>query len=116
MKCIKDSVLMEYIAGKLDAGRAEQVQKHFAECAKCSERLRDASSLWETLGRWDVDTTAHNIADKVIAAAEKPVSIKKELENRITASRAFWTDTIRSPYPSNSPPLSGGLRGWANRM
>lgn len=95
MKCIKDSVLMEYIAGKLDADRAEQVQKHLAECAKCSERLRDSSSLWETLGRWDVDTEPHNVADKVIAAAEKTVLKREASKRRVITERTFWLNALR---------------------
>ncbi|MEJ2650052.1 MAG: hypothetical protein P8016_16780, partial [Sedimentisphaerales bacterium] len=60
-----------------------------------SERLREVSILWETLGRWNVDTTAHNIADKVIASAKKPVFVPKESKNRVTGNSVFWLNTLR---------------------
>lgn len=95
MDCIKDSVLTEYISGKLDAGTREQVQKHLTECSKCSERFRDVSRLWETLGRWDVDTTAHSITDRVVASAEKSVFVPKKSKGSIITSKVFWSDVLR---------------------
>jgi predicted anti-sigma-YlaC factor YlaD len=93
MKCINDIELMEFISDKLDAERKVEVQKHLAICAKCSERVQEAARLWDTLGRWKVDTSAHNIADRVIESVGKSVSVRKH--PRLLIKRDFLIDALR---------------------
>ena len=95
MKCISDIELMEFIADKLTPAQKEQVQKHLASCDKCTKRFQDASRLWNTLGRWKVDTTAHNIADRVVASIEKSVSDDKQSKKPYIVKRVFWVDVLR---------------------
>ncbi len=95
MKCINDIELMEFIADKLAPAQKEQVQKHLASCEKCTKRFQDASRLWKTLGYWKVDTTEHNIADRVAASVRKSVSNEKQLKSPYIIKRVFWADVLR---------------------
>ena len=93
MKCLNDIEIMEFISDKLDAERKAQVQEHISACTKCSERVQESSMLWDTLGKWEVDTTSHNIADKVIASAEESVQIRKH--PRLFNKHDFLVDVLR---------------------
>ena len=77
MKCLNDIEIMEFISGKLDAERKAQVQKHLTSCSECSQRVQESSTLWDTLGQWEVDAASHDIADKVIAKIEETESTRK---------------------------------------
>ncbi len=94
MKCVNDIEMMEYISGRLTPDKREQVKKHLAECSKCSELFQESSRLWETLGKWNVDTSSHNIADRVMASVRKSVSIEKKTKIHII-KRGFWIDALR---------------------
>jgi len=74
MKHINDNELMEYVAGRLASPQKEQVAEHIASCPECSQRLRQAEILWNSLGQWTVDTSGHEIADKITALAEKDMA------------------------------------------
>ena len=95
MKCVNDIELMEYVANKMAPGKQEQVKKHLSECAKCSERFQESARLWETLGRWNVDTTSHNIADKVMESIKKAESARKEPKHLHIVKRRFWVEALR---------------------
>ena len=95
MKCMNDIQLMEFIADKLAPAQKEQVQKHLASCEKCTKRFQDTSRFWETLGHWKVDTTEHNIADRVATSVKKAVSDEKQLKSPYIIKRVFWADVLR---------------------
>ncbi len=61
---------MEYVAGNLTASRHEEVREHMATCRECSERWREAAKMWNALGQWNVDTTGHNVAERITALAK----------------------------------------------
>ena len=69
MKHINDIELTEYAAGNLTGTRDEQVRKHIAACAECSQRMREMDKLWDALGDWEVATVEHDVADRVVTLA-----------------------------------------------
>jgi anti-sigma factor RsiW len=71
MKHVNDVKMQEYIAGKLTAFEKQEVQKHLAACEECSERRQKAVELWDALGQWEVDTTGHSVADRIMSLAEQ---------------------------------------------
>lgn len=73
---------MEYVAGRLASPEKEQVAEHIAGCPECSERHRQAEMLWNSLGQWTVETSGHEIADKIVALAEKDLA--PAAENKTT--------------------------------
>ena len=71
MKHVNDIELIEYVAGNLTASRHEEVREHMATCLECSERWREAVKMWNALGQWSVDTTNHDVAERIKALAEE---------------------------------------------
>ncbi|MBN2591501.1 MAG: zf-HC2 domain-containing protein [Sedimentisphaerales bacterium] len=93
MKCLNDIEIMEFISDKLDAERKAEVQEHLASCSECSQRVQESSTLWDTLGQWEVDIASHNIADKVIAKIEKSESTRKH--PKFFARHEFLMDALK---------------------
>ena len=71
MKHVSDIEVIEYVAGRLTASRHEEVREHIAVCQECSGRWKETVETWNALGQWDVDTTDHDAATRIIALAEK---------------------------------------------
>ena len=93
MKCLNDIEIMEFISDKLDAEHKAEVQEHLAGCTDCSRRAKETSTLWDTLGHWEIDTSSHNIADKVIASIEKSESTQKH--TKFFAKHEFLMDALK---------------------
>jgi len=93
MKCLNDIEIMDFISGKLEPERRNEVQEHISSCTQCSERVQESSMLWDTLGQWDIDITDHNIADKVIASAQESVQIRKH--PKLLNKRDFLIDVLK---------------------
>ncbi|MBN1973053.1 MAG: hypothetical protein JW787_05405 [Sedimentisphaerales bacterium] len=93
MKCLNDIEIMEFISDKLDAERKVHVQEHLVACKQCSERVQESSMLWDTLGKWDVNTTAHNIADRVLASAQESLQVRKH--PKLFIKRDFLIDVLK---------------------
>ena len=79
MKHIDDIELIEYVAGNLTEPEAAAVQEHIAACDECSRRVQEAAKLSDTLGLWEVETSGHNVGDRVIALARQsqPESVQR---------------------------------------
>ena len=71
MRHIDDSEIYQYVSGGLPEAKAQQIRRHIAECEACQSRYQDAVALWDTLGRWQVDSSGHQIADRIEAIAAK---------------------------------------------
>ena len=78
MEHINDIDLLEYISQRLSDVKSRQFQGHMAECAECRQRWQDAVHVWETLGRWHVDSSGHEVADRIEALAAKDISDPQE--------------------------------------
>ena len=69
MEHISEIKLLDYVAGKLAGAETEQVRRHIAECSDCASRHQQTRQMWDTLGAWQVDSSAHQIADRIEALA-----------------------------------------------
>ena len=95
MEHIKEIELTEFVAGRLTASRSKGIVKHLAKCPECSKRHREAMKLWDTLGQWDVDTTGHDIADRIHASAKTLQSKHKQDKQLNIIKGDFWVDVLR---------------------
>jgi anti-sigma factor RsiW len=79
MKHVDDIELIEYVAGNLTESEAAAVHEHITACDKCSQRVQEAARLSDTLGLWEVETSGHNVGDRVIALAQQsqPESVQR---------------------------------------
>lgn len=78
MRHIDDSEIYQYVSGGLPEAKVQQIRRHVAECEACRSRYQDAVALWDTLGRWQVDSSGHQIADRIEALAAKTEPDQRE--------------------------------------
>jgi len=71
MKHISEIKLLDYLAGRLAADESEPVRRHIAECSDCASRHQQSRQTWNTLGKWQVDSSAHQIADRIEVLANE---------------------------------------------
>lgn len=95
MEHVNDSELLEFISGRLATSRSEELKKHIVVCPECSERCREAAKMWETLGRWDIDTVGHDIVDKVLASVKESQAGRKQDKQSHIVKGDFWKDVLR---------------------
>ena len=95
MEHIKDIELTEFIAGRLTASRSKEIEKHITGCLECSERRQEAEKLWNTLGKWDIDTTGHDIDSRVLAVAKNSQSGLRQNGQPNIIKSDFWVDVLR---------------------
>ena len=77
MEHISEIELIEYAAGRLDGPRNKEIAEHLQACHACSAHYRQAADTWGGLGWWQVDTSEHNVADRIIELAAKGEEISK---------------------------------------
>ncbi len=82
MRHIDDSEIYQYVSGELPEAKVRQIRRHVTECEDCQSRYRDAAALWDTLGSWQVDSSGHQIADRIEAIAAKAESDRRESQTR----------------------------------
>jgi anti-sigma factor RsiW len=82
MRHIDDSEIYQYISGGLPEAKVQQIRRHVAECEACQSRYQDAAALWDTLGFWQVDSSGHQIADRIEAIAAKTESDRRQSRTR----------------------------------
>ncbi|MBI2681541.1 MAG: zf-HC2 domain-containing protein [Candidatus Solibacter usitatus] len=46
------ALLLDYCAGRLEAGAARDVERHLAECARCTEFVAGQQALWNVMNSW----------------------------------------------------------------
>jgi hypothetical protein len=71
MEHLDDIELIEYVAGNLAEPRAAEVREHIAACQECSQRVREADKLWNTLGHWEVEPARHDVAGRMTTLAHE---------------------------------------------
>ena len=82
MRHIDDSEIYQYISGGLPEAKLRQIRRHMAECEACRSRYRDAVALWDTLGFWQIDSSGHQIADRIEVLAAKAESDRRKSRTR----------------------------------
>ncbi len=105
MSCPSQTELVRLVAGELTGEAQRDLQAHVAHCPSCEPYVRQLSTTWELLGRWEVDTTGHDVADRIMASA------RLEGEPRRTIR---WTAPWRWPVPVRAAAsilLAAGI-GW----
>jgi len=95
MKHIDEIELMEYIAGNLTASRDGEVKEHLAMCEECSDRRREATEMWKALGKWDVDTTDHDVAGRITVLAENAGREQRQSEKTHILRARFLPVVLR---------------------
>lgn len=65
MEHISENKLLDYVAGKLADSESESVRRHMAQCPDCESRHHQTLDTWNLLGTWQVDTSAHQVADRL---------------------------------------------------
>ena len=95
MKCVNDIELMEFISGMLADTHREIVQKHIEKCPECSLRFQEAVKLWEMLGRWNVETANHNIADRAVTSIKELAPDRGRGKRIPLIKTGFWRDVLR---------------------
>ena len=78
MEHINDIELLEYISGRLSEAKGQQIRRHMAECDACKNRCQDAVDVWALLGQWHVDSSGHEIANRIEALAAKNKTGQRE--------------------------------------
>lgn len=71
MEHISEIEIIEYVAGHLAEPRINVIREHIAQCLQCSQRIEQARKFSDTLGTWEVDTSGHDVAERVIALAKE---------------------------------------------
>ena len=87
MKHISEIEFLHYVGGKLAAQESEQVRRHIAECSDCASRHQQTRQMWHTLGKWQVDSSAHQIAGRVEALAAERQSQHRPVHKVFAAFR-----------------------------
>ncbi len=78
MRHISDSEIYQCLSGGLPEAKVQQIRRHVAACEVCQSRYRDAVALWDTLGRWQVDSSSHQVADRIEALAAETESDRRK--------------------------------------
>ena len=95
MEHLSEKELIEYAAGRLSESENECVEQHIASCPECSGRSRETANTWNTLGEWKIDTTGHDIAGRVVRAAEKLKNQQEQHSHSFILRAGFWPDMVR---------------------
>jgi anti-sigma factor RsiW len=77
MEHISEIILLDYVAGRLEASESEQVRQHIAVCSDCASRHENIAQTWDALGHWQIDSSAHQVADHIEALAAESQSRPK---------------------------------------
>ena len=77
--------LVAYSAQRLDAAEAAPLEKHLAECARCSEFVHGQQAVWQVLDTWEAE----------------PVSadFDRRLYRRIRQNLSWWDRVLQSMQP-----------------
>jgi anti-sigma factor RsiW len=90
MKCPMEAegsaeLLLEYTAGKLNAGDREQMAQHIASCPACGAFAGAQQTVWQALEDWE--------------PAEISLDFDRRLYARIEQDVPWWTRWMRSLNP-----------------
>jgi anti-sigma factor RsiW len=95
MEHIDDINLFEYVSGRLPDAEAEQLRQHMAGCPACQKRYQDVVDVWDSLGQWHVDSSGHQIADRIEALAAEDESGRRKSPARTNPFMRSFTAALR---------------------
>ena len=95
MRHINDSEIYQYVSGGLPEAKIQQISQHLAECRVCQSRYQEAVAFWDTLGSWQVDSSGHQIADRIEALAAKTESDQRQNRARTTPFMQSFASAFR---------------------
>jgi anti-sigma factor RsiW len=95
MEHISDIKLLDYVGGKLAAQESEQVRRHIAECSGCAGRHQQTRQMWGALGAWQVDSSAHQIADRIEVLAGESELQRRLARKALVPSRGSLLAALR---------------------
>ncbi|MHC4540187.1 MAG: anti-sigma factor family protein [Planctomycetota bacterium] len=99
MEHVSEIKLLDYVAGRLSTAETERIRRHIAACPDCASRHEDIARTWNTLGHWQVDSSA--------------VKRSRRYSSRSRAPR-LQRFASRQPLFSR-PPVATGWAGTAAR-
>ena len=78
MSCPSESDLVKMVSGELTGDRHDAVMSHLDQCATCAQRADELRRAWRAMGAWQVDTSGHDVSDRVlIAVGTRPISAEQ---------------------------------------
>ena len=95
MEHIDDINLFDYVSGRLPEAEAGPLRQHMAGCPACEKRYQDVVDVWDSLGRWQVDSSGHQIADRIEALAAENESARRKSPARIHSFMRSFTASLR---------------------
>lgn len=92
-------VLIDYCSGVLDGARAQEIERHIAECAGCRKIVEAQRELWQTLDRFAAPEVSSNFDARLYAriAEEEAAPAWKRWMLRIFAPAvpvAVWKPAV----------------------
>jgi anti-sigma factor RsiW len=92
---INDSQIYQYVSGQLPEAEVQRIRRHIADCEVCQSRYQESLALWDTLGQWQVDSSGHQIADRIEALAAKTESDPGENRTRTIPFMRYFASVLR---------------------
>jgi anti-sigma factor RsiW len=95
MEHINNILLLDYVGGRLTPSESEQIQRHLAECSVCASRCHEVQVTWEILGEWQVDSAAHEIAERIETLAIENVPQQQPEPKTFVPLRSSFVAALR---------------------
>lgn len=98
MSCPRDYLIVRLVGGELTDAEERDVRRHLAACPTCAEAFDELRGTWDDLGAWNVDPTATDLTDRVLAQVTEQqhptrhpllIAVFRAGQLRVAASIAF---------------------------
>src|ERR1039458_6928836 len=64
-------LLLEYTAGRLEAGEATALEAHMGSCARCREFAQSQEVVWQALEAWEAEPVSMDFDRRLFARIEQ---------------------------------------------
>jgi anti-sigma factor RsiW len=61
MPCPNEAQLIRLVAGELEAGSADEIRRHAAQCPGCTAALAELEATWQVMGAATADTPGSDL-------------------------------------------------------
>jgi len=92
MRCPRNDVILRLLSGELEPDARRELQDHFEACSACRSAYEDLQASWDVLGDWQVDASAIDLTERVLANAG---AAERRQVQRIRLA-AYWTVPLRA--------------------